>query len=71
VPANWDGISEDWFDSFEAMAAAFASPAAQALAADAPNFLDLPKCEMLTVAEDEVLASTQSGPSSNPVVLNS
>ena len=49
-----DGIAEDWFDSLEAMQAAFASPEAQAVSADVVNFLDLSRCQMLMVAEQEV-----------------
>ena len=48
------GISEDWFESPEAMQAAFASPEGQAVAADAANFLDLPRMQMLVVDEREV-----------------
>ena len=49
-----DGISEDWFDSHEAMQAAFASPEAQAVSADVVNFLDLSRFQMLMVAEQEI-----------------
>ena len=49
-----DGIAEDWFDSLEAMQAAFASPEAQAVSADVVNFLDLSRFQMLMVAEQEV-----------------
>jgi uncharacterized protein (TIGR02118 family) len=49
-----DGISEDWFDSFEAMQAAFASAEAQAVTADVVNFLDLSRFQMLMVMEQEV-----------------
>ena len=35
-----DGIAELWFDSAEAMQAAFASPEGVATMADSPNFLD-------------------------------
>src|ERR1051326_2385896 len=52
--AACDGISEDWFDSVEAMQAAFASPEAQAVTADVGNFLDLSRFQMLMVAEQEV-----------------
>src|SRR6266511_988233 len=40
APGPCDGISEDWFESPEAMQGAFASPEGQAVAADTPNFLD-------------------------------
>src|SRR5919197_3433552 len=49
-----DGIAEDWFDTPEAMQAAFASPEAQAVTADVPNFLDLSRFQMLMVVEHEV-----------------
>jgi uncharacterized protein (TIGR02118 family) len=49
-----DGIAEDWFDSVDAMQAAFASPEAQAVAADVVNFLDLSRLQMLMVTEHEV-----------------
>jgi uncharacterized protein (TIGR02118 family) len=49
-----DGISETWYDSPEALYAALASPAAQAVAADSPNFLDLSKLQILMVDEDVV-----------------
>jgi uncharacterized protein (TIGR02118 family) len=49
-----DGMAEDWFDSFEAMQAAFTSPEAQAVTADVVNFLDLSRFQMLIVAEREV-----------------
>src|SRR5215470_12117675 len=49
-----DGISEDWFDSLEALQAAFASPEAQAVTADVVNFLDLSRFQVLMVAEQEV-----------------
>jgi uncharacterized protein (TIGR02118 family) len=54
APTLCDGIAEDWFDSIEAMQAAFASPAAQAVTADVANFLDLSRFQMLMVAEQEV-----------------
>jgi uncharacterized protein (TIGR02118 family) len=55
-----DGIGEDWFDSLEAMQAAFASTEAQAVAADVVNFLDLSRFQMLMVAEQEVPLTLQS-----------
>ena len=54
TPPVCDGISEDWFDSLEAMQAAFASPHAQAVTADVVNFLDLSRFQMLMVTEQEV-----------------
>ena len=49
-----DGISEAWYDSPEAMYAALASSAAQAVAADTLNFLDVSKLQILIVDEDMV-----------------
>jgi uncharacterized protein (TIGR02118 family) len=54
MPTPCDGIAEDWFDSVESMQAAFASPEAQAVAADVANFLDLSRFQMLMVTEQEV-----------------
>ena len=52
----YDAIGEDWFDNAEAMGAAFASPAGQALMADAPNFLDMSRFQVVVVEEQEVPA---------------
>jgi uncharacterized protein (TIGR02118 family) len=49
-----DGIAEDWFDGPEAMQAAFASTAGQAVAVDAANFVDLARLQMVVVSEHEV-----------------
>ena len=54
APIACDGIAEDWFDSVEAMQAAFASSEAEAVTADVANFLDLSRFQMLMVAEQEV-----------------
>ena len=54
TPSMCDGIAEDWFDSPEAMQAAFASAEGQAVAADAAQFLDLNRMQLLVVAETEV-----------------
>jgi uncharacterized protein (TIGR02118 family) len=62
APAACDGISEDWFDGPEAMQAAFASAEGQAVAADAANFLDLSRMQLLVVDEREVpLSATAAG----------
>jgi uncharacterized protein (TIGR02118 family) len=50
----YDGFSEDWFDSPEAMAAAFASPAGQAVMEDSANFLDLSRMQVVVVEEQEI-----------------
>ncbi|MFN8539930.1 MAG: EthD family reductase [Thermomicrobiales bacterium] len=44
---EYDGVSEDWFESAEAMQAAFGSPAGQAVFADAPNFPEWGACGCL------------------------
>lgn len=54
APPPCDGISEDWFDSPESMQAAFASPASQAVAGDAVNFIDVARLQMVVVREYEV-----------------
>jgi uncharacterized protein (TIGR02118 family) len=54
APVPFDGIAEDWFDSPEAMQAAFASPEGQAVAVDAANFLDLTRLQMVLVNEQDV-----------------
>ncbi len=56
----YDGISEDWFESAEAMQLAFASPAGEAVAADAPNFLDVARVRMLVVEEEELEVPSRS-----------
>ncbi len=57
TPPPYDAIAEDWFESVEAMGAAFQSPAGQAVQADAPRFLDMSKFQMVVVHEDEITAS--------------
>jgi uncharacterized protein (TIGR02118 family) len=59
-PPAYDGISEDWFASAEAMELAFASPQGEAVAADAPNFVDVSRIQTLVVEEDEVEVPGQS-----------
>jgi uncharacterized protein (TIGR02118 family) len=54
APGPCDGIAEDWFDSPEAMHAAFASAEGQAVAADSPNFLDPTRLQILVVTEQDV-----------------
>jgi len=53
-PAAYDSVAEDWFDDFQAMNAAFASPEGQAVIADAPNFLDMIRFQFLVVEENEI-----------------
>jgi uncharacterized protein (TIGR02118 family) len=52
--APYDLIGEDWFESPEAMQAAFSSPQGQAAMADVPNFLDPAQLHVLVVEEHEV-----------------
>jgi uncharacterized protein (TIGR02118 family) len=62
APPACDGIAEDWFKSPEAMQAAFASAEGQAVAADAAQFLDLNRMQILVVVESEVpLRATVGG----------
>jgi uncharacterized protein (TIGR02118 family) len=49
----YDAIAEDWFDDPAAMGAAFASPEGQAVLADAQQFLDMSRLQILVVAEEE------------------
>lgn len=53
-PPAYDAVAEDWFDDPAAMAAAFASPEGQAVLADAQNFLDLSRLQLLVVNEEEI-----------------
>jgi len=50
-----DGIAELWFDSAEALRAAFASPEGAATMADVPNFLDPDRIGEMVVEEVAVL----------------
>jgi uncharacterized protein (TIGR02118 family) len=53
-PPAYDAVAEDWFDDLAAMGAAFASPEGQAVIADAANFLDMARLQLLVVEEEEV-----------------
>lgn len=53
-PPTFDAVAEDWFDDLAALQAAFASPAGQAVMADAPNFLDMSQLQVLVVEEREI-----------------
>ena len=48
-----DGVAESWWDDPAALGAAFASPEAQLVAADAAAFIDLARLRQLVVEEDE------------------
>lgn len=63
-PPAYDAVSEDWFDDAAAMGAALASPEAQAVAADMPNFLDPSRSAFLVVEEENVPLPTGSAASS-------
>jgi uncharacterized protein (TIGR02118 family) len=54
APGPCDGIAEDWFESPEAMQAAFASVEGQAVAADTAHFLDPARLQILVVNEQDV-----------------
>ena len=55
----YDGFSELWFDSQEALDAAFAGPVGQAIAADIPAFMS--ELVRVTVDERVILAPTGAG----------
>jgi uncharacterized protein (TIGR02118 family) len=57
---GYDAVAEDWFESPEAMQAAFASPEGQAVVGDVPNFLDPAQMRVLVVEEAEVATPTSS-----------
>ena len=57
----YDAVAEDWFDDLQAMGAAFASPEGQAIIADAPNFLDMSRLQLLVVEEEEIPLSSGTG----------
>jgi len=50
-----DGVAELWFDSPQAIEAAFASPEGQAALADVPNFLDPQATKMMIVEESSAM----------------
>ena len=52
---QYDGVVNIWFDSPEAMAAAFASPAGQAMAADGDVFLDMSSTRIFVAQEHIVI----------------
>ena len=55
--APYDGIAEMWFDSMEAMQAAFTSEAAQEAARDVPNFLASQQVVMVEEVEMAPIAA--------------
>jgi uncharacterized protein (TIGR02118 family) len=56
----YDGVAEDWFDDLQAHDAALASSAGQAVLADAPNFLDMARFQLLVVEEEDVPLPTRA-----------
>ena len=64
-PPVYDAVAEDWFDDLAAMGAAFESPEGQAVLADAPNFLDMTRLQVLAVEEEDVPLPT--GTAAGPV----
>ena len=57
-PPAFDAVAEDWFDDLGAMGAAFESPEGQAVLADASNFLDMTRLQVLAVEEEDISLST-------------
>ena len=64
-PPVYDAVAEDWFDDLASMGAAFESPEGQAVLADAPNFLDMTRLQVLAVEEEDVPLPT--GTAAGPV----
>jgi uncharacterized protein (TIGR02118 family) len=62
-PPGFDAVAEDWFDDLAAMGAAFDSPEGQAVIADAPNFLDMSRFQLLVVEEQDVPIPTATSES--------
>jgi len=53
---HFDGVAQLWFDSVDAMRAAFDSPQGKALAADGPKFTDMAALRMFVAQEHLVIA---------------
>lgn len=53
-PPAWDAVAEDEFDDPAAVGAALASPAGQAVVADAATFMDMERVRFLVVQPDDV-----------------
>ncbi len=56
----YDAVFEVWFDDAAGMRAAFASPEGQAEIADAPNFLDMSRFQLVVVQEEDVPPATDA-----------
>ena len=54
TPPLYEGVGEDWFESIEAMQAAFAGPEGRAVMADTAKFADVARMQVLVVDEVEV-----------------
>ncbi len=52
---HFDGVAQLWFDSADAMRAAFDSPAGKALAADGPKFTDMAALRVFVAQEHAVI----------------
>ena len=61
-PPAYDAVAEDWFDDLAAAGAAFASPEGQAVIADAANFLDMARLQVLAVEEEEIPLGNNPAP---------
>jgi uncharacterized protein (TIGR02118 family) len=57
-PPAYDAVAEDWFDDLPSMGLAFESPEGQAVIADAPNFLNMARFQLLIVEEEAVSLPT-------------
>jgi uncharacterized protein (TIGR02118 family) len=57
---GYDAVAEDWFETPEAVQAAFASPECRAVVRDVPNILDPAQLRVLVVEEAEVPTATTS-----------
>ena len=61
-PPSYDGVAELWYDSFDAIRAAFATPAgqtaAQQLLDDERNFIDLTKSPLFFAEEHPIVGVT-------------
>lgn len=55
-PPDYEGVAEAWYDDMAAMQAAYATPEGQAVIADAPNYLDMNRFQLLVVEEEVPLS---------------
>ena len=66
-PPAYDAVAEDWFDDLAAMGATFASPESQAVLADAPNFPDMTRFQVLAVEHGAAVRANLKAPSVPPL----